>query len=74
MDWEAIRVMGSIFLTVLLLVAGVAYLGTCNDDRGCQYICEGNGDENAYRWNAGCWCRDAEGLYNPKDSRGGRRD
>lgn len=61
-----------VFTCIGLFVYAIALVDKHYEDRGCQYVCEGNGDENAYRWDAGCWCRDEEGLYNPADSRDGR--
>jgi len=63
----------AVLLAGILLFIGGAIWGEYHfANQGCQYICDGNGDENAYRWDAGCWCRDADGLYNPADSRDGR--
>lgn len=63
-----------ILVPIILLVLAVVY-GSWSyqvhiNNQGCQYICDGNGDENAFKWQAGCWCRDEKGLYNPRDSRG----
>lgn len=35
----------------------------------CSEICKATGDKADYTWTQGCYCRDEEGMYNPKDSR-----
>ena len=72
MEPEDRLILLGIVLGFLLLVAGVWYASIYYGNRGCAYVCEANGDENAYRWDAGCWCRDEEGVYNPSDSRSGQ--
>jgi hypothetical protein len=67
MDFLKIAV--PIVLLVVAVVFGSFSYGVHINNQGCQYICDGNGDENAFKWQAGCWCRDEEGLYNPRDSR-----
>ena len=72
MDWEDVKFL-SAFVLIVGAILGTLFLVTEHyNEQGCQYICDGNGDENGYRWNAGCWCRDDIGLYNPEDSRDGR--
>ena len=58
-----------IFSTLALAVWGLIAFLIHFSDVGCARVCEANGDENAYHWTTDCYCRDAEGLYNPKDSR-----
>ena len=71
MDSELKMFIGIVIL-MLGLIGGIAGLSVYFENRGCQYVCDGNGHENAYRWDAGCWCRDETGVYNPEDSRNDR--
>ena len=59
----------SIVTGAALLLYGTWRATVYYSNQGCGYVCEANGDENAYRWDAGCWCRDDQGVYNPQDSR-----
>lgn len=52
-------------LALILLIVGAFWL-TCS---GCARVCEANGDKNGWDVRTGCYCQDANGLYNPKDSR-----
>jgi hypothetical protein len=38
----------------------------------CDEVCSANGDRPRWTWTQGCFCRDADGLYNPADSRDAR--
>lgn len=58
------------YVVGMLALCGAVLFGT----RACSYsecnaVCATNGDRGAWTWTQGCFCRDAEGLYNPKDSR-----
>jgi hypothetical protein len=53
-----------------LIIVGGIILGM----RACSYsecgeICRSNGDAPDWTWTQGCYCRDKDGVYNPKDSR-----
>ena len=60
-----IQLFGLVGLAIIVLVWTLAYFSR----QGCEMVCEGQGAEAFYDWRTSCWCRDARGLYNPKDSR-----
>lgn len=59
-----------LFYAFLALALGAIVLvrWSCSTSE-CASVCEANGDAPKWTWTQGCYCRDAEGLYNPADSR-----
>ena len=39
------------------------------DWSNCEDACEANGDESMWMISQGCFCKDDDGLYNPRDER-----
>lgn len=59
-----------VHVTTLVVVFAIFAFGrwSCATNE-CHDVCEANGDESTWTFTAGCFCRDADGLYNPADSR-----
>lgn len=55
-------------LTIFLVVALVFGARAC-EIAECNSICTANKSGARWTWTQGCYCKDADGLYNPKDSR-----
>lgn len=61
----------SVWPTVLLiLLLPMMLIAHCSCSQAeCASICVENGAESAWKFTQGCYCKDSEGVYNPKDSR-----
>jgi hypothetical protein len=57
-------------VTILIGVIAVSfYTGINCSINECASLCEDNGAEVRWTWTQGCYCKDADGVYNPRDSR-----
>lgn len=65
-DWST-TVVSAILL--LGLMAGAVFVPTRCSYNDCSDICSTNKDEAHWTWTQGCFCKDDDGLYNPKDER-----
>lgn len=59
--WYAIGmfVVGFVYMTPMKII----------DWSNCEDVCEANGHECMWKISQGCFCKDDDGVYNPRDER-----
>lgn len=57
-------------VAIFLLLVALIPIGRCTCSQSeCASICTENGAKSAWTFTQGCYCKDSDGVYNPKDSR-----